>query len=179
MVHAQFRHAFADRFHIAEVAKRKPPDAQQDAGLRHRVPEASEPRCIRKCLADFNHGITVSYKIRIVNGQFGLGFSVCFLPNVRPVLPLPSWPATTDRSSAGSGQHQAVVRVESSLFRQSTPSTNRSPDHEAIKSHKQWFTSKHGRFFSATDFADCADFVWLRDELEPTLPIREIRAIRS
>ncbi|MEI6212102.1 MAG: hypothetical protein WCR06_10820, partial [bacterium] len=33
--------------------------------------------------------------------------------------------------------------------------------------------------FLATDFADFADFVWLRDQLPPTLPIREIRAIRS
>ncbi len=57
-------------------------------------------------------------------------------------------------SSAGGAPHQAMVRVESSLFCMSTPSANRSTDHAAIKRHKPWFTIQHGRVICATDCAD-------------------------
>ena len=51
----QFRHPFADRLDVAEVAEQQPTDPSENARLRLNVTQSLELRLVLIFLPDFNH----------------------------------------------------------------------------------------------------------------------------
>ena len=55
----QFRHAFADRFDIAKVAKLKPRKTSRDFGRCPAIPQPFKPNPKRLGLTHLNHATTI------------------------------------------------------------------------------------------------------------------------